>query len=96
MASSEESNNTTRAMELIHLKTSNDQKEIIINKLEERNDELKQDKTELKREKLQLQEANTILNRQMHEMRDRHAGEINKLHERMLHNLSGTCGDAKV
>ena len=50
-------------------------------KMEMEKIELKQEKSELKQEKIGLQEANVILNRQLHEMRERHITEMSKFHE---------------
>lgn len=57
--------------------------------------ELKQKKVGLKHEVWELQKKNEKLNDQMHEMRDRHASEINKFHGRMYENMSAR-GDAIV
>ena len=43
--------------------------------------EMKQEKSELKQEKIELQEENVRLNRQLHEMRERHITEMSKFHE---------------
>lgn len=77
--------NLQRTMKLSRINSklaaTNDQKDIFIANLEEQIDELKQEKSELKQEKVGLQETNTALNRQLHEMRERHIAEINKFHD---------------